>query len=338
MKNVRPLSAAESEHECVTSKRHATDKKKNEEWKAKAWIPDELPDHREKPPGLSGRWNELRPGTAYRWAGGMMCECSPKELLQAREALRKKFPTYQGQMVRKTKKGVARDAWVSRKLDNPVAGVLVTLAPWQVRLLKDAKEEERNRILRKAYEAAIKALDRAGWQPFGLDEHWDTCQPHATISCLRVDEKTRKIIPMPAASKWTVVMDRLERAGIQHPDEQRRKWHEENMTRHGVTPNIEAHRAADTVLADWIKEKNVPHLEKKYRDEYVSWQRDWQTKRQAQTVARAANVLSRMTKMAVTGYVTAKLMQIAGEAFTHRERDKKMEEQLKVAAAMDQVS
>lgn len=339
-RNIRPLSKAQSEHECVTSKRHAKDKKKNEAWRSKAWVPDELPGHSEKPPGLQGRWNDLRPGTSYRWVAGIMIECKPAELLQAREALRKKFPSYQGMMIRKTKKGETREAWVNRKLTNPVSGCLITLAPWQTRLLKEAPAEERDKVLKKAWEAAIKELHKAGWQPFGADAHEDTAQPHATISCLRINETTKRLIEMRGCSKWTIVMDRLDRAGIKHPDEKKAQWFHENMERSGVTPNLAAHRAADQVLSDWIKSKKVTHLEGVYLKEYADWQRQWIVRREAKLAMRVARRVSRIAQVAIMGLVTAKLMKLAGEISGQGsgEEERKIKDQCKNAAAMDRIS
>ncbi len=311
MRSTRPLSLAASEHEDVTSARHRKDKAKNESFKSREWIVEEVPSTAAKPPGLEAPWRGERAGRSYRLVSGVPLKSTPAANLQLREDLRKKHTTYQGRITRRSRKGVEREAWVSRPFRDPVAGVLITYPPWLLRMLKLAPQHEQDRILDAAALAAVKELQDAGWQPIAIDHHEDTAQAHTTISCLRIDEVSKRLIGMPSQSAWTLCMERLQRFGVEHPDPQKRQWLKDNLARGGITPDVKAYRAADAVLLKWIEgaHGNAESLSKKYLGEFSAWQKDAQNKREGRIAVKLLRAIERRTGQIL---VSTTLLKVAG--------------------------
>jgi hypothetical protein len=324
MKSTAPLTKAQSAHENVLSRRHRDDKKKNEAFRDSEWIKDEVPGTHESPPGLDGPWSRTRQGVSYHYLGkGMIVEEDPHTFHKFREEFRAKYPKYRQACVRKSRKGELRESSTLRRLRNPVAGFRITLPPWHVRMLKLQPEHEQRRVLKACWSAAAEEVEKAGFECLGLDAHEDTPQPHATLSVLRVDRKTLRLRDMPCASKWTCCMERLRRYGIEPENRQKREWLDGNLARHGITPDILAHRAADAVLDAWVEKQKKPDLEKQFLEEYTRWQ----GKREGKSAMRKGIKWLRVAEKA-TGqfFITAAMLKVAEmvkEPSKQKERERK---------------
>ncbi len=342
MKSTRLLSKSESKHEDLTSKKHAEDKKKNESFRDREWVSSSEPTPRDSVPGLEGPWRGEASGLSYFWLLGDLQRCDPKDIYRERERLRKQHTHYRVAMQRKTKKGIVREAEVRRKLRSPVRTLNVTFAPWTLRALRLAPKWEQDETLGKAFRAATEALDAKGLRPFGCDVHLDTPQAHGSIHMLCLDPQTERMVLMPSQSTWTLASERLRRAGIEHTDEQKRKWLDDNLARNGETADLAAFRAADAVLDAWAKDTGRSEEVAKYLKEYAPWREGRQVKKESKHLIWRLQHLERQARRLgiLRGtLVVPALISLAGLQTRNKvEKEKQLERELRNLCSIDRLN
>lgn len=326
-------SARRSAHSDVSSKQHEIDKREQDKRKKASWLP--LPDQKDLPtPDVRGAFWGAGEGVSYRWIAGLAIETTPTELHAERERLRRTITTYRGHLMRKRADGSVRESLVRRRLTtSPVETTNLTLPPWAQASIRSRPREEQKQLMKKITARISKLAGKTGREVVGVDWHCDTDKLHLELHTLKIDKKTGRIIEMPGTTTWHLGQDRLHRAGLEDPQSEEADWRRQAEAKRGVTVDLEMTRAIDAEVETWLKQRGLEYDAEERKSKWLEIAKAAKEKRLLGRVAGFAGAYLKMTGMSLLSAYALKRLRELSPA----EQEKRIMQQCKEAAAMDQV-